>query len=143
MRRRNCYIKCELEDHASGYCGRRFQARIKSFTGFEILTIHFEGKVLKTEFPQEAVADDDPRKADKLYIQSLREETRRREYASLFDAEEMFRKLEAYLGKGEILDVTDGSEALYARRLCVPSIPTCHKNATMSLVDRRGVSRCR
>ena len=117
VRRRNCYIQCELEDHASGYCGELLQDRVKTFTGFETLTIDFEGKVLKTEFPQGAVADDDPRKDYKLYMQGLREAARRREYASLTDAEEMFRTLEAYLGKGEMLDAIDGFEGLYIRRL--------------------------
>ena len=117
VHRKNCYIKCELEEHASGYCGRQFQARIKSFTGFETLTINFEGTVLKKEFPREAVADDDSQKAGKLSLQDLREGVRQREYASLADVEKMLRMLKRYLGKGEILDVSEGSEALYARTL--------------------------
>ena len=115
--RRDCYIQCELGEHAGGYCGRQFQARIKSFTAFKTVTIDFVGQVRKTEFPQEAVADDDPDKTNKLLIQSYREGARQREFANLTDVEKMFRMLEGYLGKGKMLDVFEGYEVLYARRL--------------------------
>ena len=116
VRRKNCYVNCELLQYASGCVRPQFQARIKSFIGFETLIIHLEGKVLKSDFPQEAVADDDPMKKDKLYKQNVLEAERRGEYKGLTDAEEMFRMLEAHLGKGKVLDVPNGSEALYERR---------------------------
>ena len=115
--RRSCYIQCELEEHAGDYCGQRFQDRIKHFTAFANVTIDFEGKLRKTEFPQGAVADDDPDKPNKLLVQGYHEGARRREYAKLADVEKMFRMLEGYLGKGEMLDISEGSEVLYARRL--------------------------
>lgn len=115
--RRNCHIQCELEEHTRGYIGRAFHARVKDFTSFRTVRIDFEGKVRKAEFPQETVADDDPAKQWKLYMQGLREGARQREYASLAKVTKMFRVLEVCLGKGQLFDTSGRSEALYARRL--------------------------
>ena len=121
LRRRpkTCYIQAELHDHATdGMCGKEFQARVKHFMGFETLTIDFVGEVSRAEFPQEEIADDDPKKQDKLYRQRFRRKFRKRDEASLIDVERIFRGLQGYLGKGEILDVpAEATQALYAKRL--------------------------
>lgn len=115
--RRNCYLKCDLVEYADGgVCGRMLQARVKTFTEFETLTLHFEGGVLRGEFPQEAVADDDPDRESKLSTLRLRDGLRRREHKSVHHAVKMFRVLEADLGEGEILDVVDGCEVLHVIR---------------------------
>lgn len=114
--RKSCSMECELDEYATINCsGYLLQTRIRSFTNFEILTVKFEGKVLESEFPPEAIADDDPRRDYKLYMRDLREEARRRECASLTEAEGMFRVLETSLGQGEMFDGTDGLEALCVR----------------------------
>ena len=118
-RRKTCYIQGELRDHArDDDCGKEFQARVKHFLGFETLTIDFVGEVSRAEFPQEAVADDDPRKEDKLNRQRCRREFRQRDEASLMDVERIFRVLQGHLGKGEMMDVpAEATQALYAKRL--------------------------
>ena len=74
------------------------------------------GSLLRTDWPLEVVADDDPKKEYKMDKQRYMEERREREAYYLSNAEGILRDLEEYLGKGERLGVPDESEMLYEIR---------------------------
>lgn len=117
LRRRSCYIQCNLSTYTCGDPGEYFQDRLKSFTAFETVTIDFTGSIKRFKFPQPAVADDDPHKTSKLSSQGHWEAGRQGESSAFTRVGEIFRILERYLGKGRIVDLSEGSDMLYARRI--------------------------
>ena len=110
--RRTCSINCELEEFAGRSCRAELFALVKFFTGFDTLSITYEGKYLKKEHG----VDGKPIQ-DSEYMQRLRSEARQREFDCLSDVEKMLRWLEKHLGEGNMVDVSQSSKALYARKL--------------------------
>ena len=117
IRRKTCYIQCDLEEFAGRSRAPSLFARIKSFVGFETFSIIFEGNVLKSEFPNEPIVGDDPQTQDRLMAQMSRRGNRQSEYERLTDVERMFCSLEKHLGEGRMIDFSKDSKALYASKL--------------------------
>lgn len=118
--RHSCYLRCDLEQYATvGYQSRVIQRHIKSFRGFETLTVHFEGSIQKSDFPLEVIADDDPFRISKLSTLTLKEGRRQREEKALADADQLFAKFEEVCGKGRVCALPERSDRMYGKILVV------------------------
>ena len=121
--RHSCYLRCDLEQYATvGYQSRVIQRHIKSFKGFETLTVHFEGSVQKSDFPQEVIADDDPSRISRLSTLTLKEGRRQMEEKALADADQLFARFEEVCGKGRVCALPESSDRMYGKILVVHPI---------------------
>lgn len=117
IHRETCSIYCELEEFAGRFCNAERFAQVKFFTGFDTLSVTYEGNFLERE-----IGIDGKLTHNSEYMQRIRSEARRRGFECLSGIEETLGQLEKHLGKGSIIDVSQSSKVLYARKLCFSSV---------------------